>query len=80
MATRVTCVCRAGPSYAAQQLNRYEITQAHSLHFDGNIDQAIGLHHGRQDSRTLRTSRSNHEHTIFPSQHAAEEMASVRPF
>src|SRR4051812_10420550 len=47
MPTHLARVSGDSPDFSAQQLNRYQIARAHSFNFDGNIDQTIGLHHGR---------------------------------
>ena len=80
MSTRIDRACVARPDFTTQQLNRYQIAGGHSFNIDGDIDQTIGLHHGGQHPRPLRTSRSNLEDTFFSSEHTAQEVAPVRPF
>jgi hypothetical protein len=71
MPARLAWVSGAGPDFSGQQLNRYQIARAHSFNLNGDIDQTIGLHHGRHYSRPLRTGRSNCEDTIVSSEHTA---------
>ena len=71
MIARLAWVSGTHPGFSAQQLNRHQIARAHSFNFDGDIDQTIGLHHGGQYSRPLRTSCSNREDTIVSSEHTA---------
>jgi len=43
--TGVNMFGMAVPGFSTQQLNRYQIARIHSLNFNGDIDQTIGLHH-----------------------------------
>jgi len=45
LGTGVSMFRMAGPGFSAQQLDRHKIALVHTFNFDGDIDQAIGLHH-----------------------------------